>query len=89
MKLSEAKRRIVVGSIIDAVGHYNPSCTGPRTVTKVQTNGFAFSCERHPRAWCYWPKASLTRSLGPDSIQLLTDDGQPLSTLTLRAEWPS
>ena len=84
MRLSEAKRRVVVGSVIDAVGHYNPACTGERTVTKVQTNGFWFTCASLKRAWCAWPKASLTRDLGPNTVQLLTEDGQPLSTFTLR-----
>ena len=84
MKLSEAKRRVMVGTVLLAVGHYNPKASGPRTVTKVQGNGFWYTCPQINRAWCPWPKASLTRDSGPDSIVLLMDSGEPMTTLT----WP-
>jgi hypothetical protein len=85
MRLSEAKRRVVVGLTIDAVGHYNPNASGPRTVTKVQTNGFWYSCQRIPKAWLQWPSAAQTRSEGPDSIVLLLDSGEPMTTLVFPA----
>ena len=81
MKISEAKRRTVVGMTIQAVGHYNPNATGPRVVTKVQTNGFWYSCPRMERAWCGWPPAALTRSNDPDTIVLLLENGEPMTTL--------
>lgn len=86
MKLSEAKRRIKVGTKIQAIGHYNPKATGTRTVTKVQTNGFWYECENIKRCWCPWPAARFTQSAGPDSIVLLLNDGKPMSTLVLETE---
>lgn len=83
MILAEAKRRVKVGSVIQAVGHYNPNATGPRTVTDVQTNGFWFDNEKMKHAWCAWPKAAHTKDAGPDGIVLLFPDGRPLSTLTI------
>jgi hypothetical protein len=44
VKLSEAKRRVQVGTVLHAVGHYNPNASGTRTVTKVQGNGFWYLC---------------------------------------------
>lgn len=86
MKLSEAKRRLKVGMTIDAVGHYRPAASGPRTVTKVQGNGFYYSTPSVPRGWCTWPPATMTRSAGPDSILLMMDERRPLTTLTYPPE---
>lgn len=86
MTLSEAKRRIRVGTVIQAVGHYNPNVSGPRQVTKIQTNGFWFSCAAFSKAWCGWPKASQTKSIDADTILLLRDSGEPMSTLTIPRE---
>lgn len=86
MTLSEAKRRVKVGTVIQAVGHYNAKASGPRTVTKVQTNGFWFANELIERGWCAWPPAKRTRSVGDDAICLLCDDGAPMSTFVIPSE---
>ena len=86
MKLAEAKRRTKVGTVIDAVGHYNPNASGLRTVTKVQSNGFWFASSALCRGWCAWPPASLVRDDGPDTITLMIDQDGPLSTFTYPPE---
>lgn len=81
MKLAEAKRRVVEGMTLHAVGHMRPEAGGPRTVTRVQTNGFWFDTERHRNAWLEWPSAREIAPGGPNELVLLRD-GELMTTLT-------
>lgn len=79
------KRRVAAGTVIDAVGHYNPGATGRRTVTKAQGNGFFFVIDGDERRrWVEWPKASEVVMHSADSLTLCPG-GVKLSTLTIAA----
>jgi hypothetical protein len=82
VKLAEAKRRLRAGMTIEAIGHYNPTVTGPREIVAARTTGFTWTAEWRPApAWTEWPPARRTVDGGPGRITLLMEDGQPMTTL--------
>lgn len=84
MSLAAFKRRVLVGTKIDAVGFQNPNATGRRVVTKVQGNGFWYLKDGYDkRMWCPWPSARHVRIVSPDCAELFMPDGKPMSTLTI------
>jgi hypothetical protein len=44
---ADMKRRLVPGLVLQAVNHIRPEANGPRTVVKVQGNGYWFNMPGH------------------------------------------
>lgn len=80
------RRRIRTGAIIEAIGHYDPKASGPRTALKVGATGVWWQNDNLPRFWLSWPKASEIEMVSPDSVLLKFPDGKPMSTLTIVSE---
>lgn len=86
MSYAAFKRRIRVGTIVEAVGHYNPAVSGQRTAVEVGATGVFWSNEWNPRFWLSWPKASEVQVHSPDTVTLKFPDGKLMSTFTIVKE---
>lgn len=85
--LAEFKRRIRVGTTLEAQHHKFPKFSGPRTVVRVGASFFCWTnTDNEKPAWTHWPKAKHTTIDGPDTATLMFDDGTKMVTLTIVSE---
>jgi len=78
--VADFKRSIAVGNTLHCENYRFPYLSGPRTVTKVQTNAIAVT-NGEREIWWWYPKASEMRVEGRSVSQLETD-GTPAFTYT-------
>ena len=71
------KKQFTVGMRLEVEHHIRPEISGPRIVTKVQSNAIVMQPTDRPEVkggwWMHWPKADRALVIDDDTLQILED----------------